>query len=126
MKNPDPNPEDEAFEELALKQGHWQHTSGWRKKQIQVAQPEHEPVAWMWDVNIGGGYTTRDVGLYQTSIPFAKHTPLYTHPPQRKPLTYEQIFACENSVPDEVVSDRDWCIHFARAIEAAHGIKENT
>jgi len=27
-------PEDEAFEELALKQGHWQHTSGWRKKQI--------------------------------------------------------------------------------------------
>jgi len=28
-------PEDEAFEELALKQGHWQHTSGWRKKQIQ-------------------------------------------------------------------------------------------
>jgi hypothetical protein len=45
---------------------------------------------------------------------------------QRKPLTDEQIFACENSVPDEVVSDRDWCIHFARAIEAAHGIKKNT
>jgi hypothetical protein len=33
-------------------------------------------------------------------------------------LTDEQIFACENSIPDEVVSDRDWCIHFARAIEA--------
>ena len=47
-------------------------------------------------------------------------------PPQRKPLTDEQIFALENSIPDEVVSDRDWCIHFARAIEAAHGIKENT
>ena len=28
------DPEDEAFEELSLKQGHWQHTSGWRKKQI--------------------------------------------------------------------------------------------
>jgi len=27
-------PEDEAFEELALKQGHWQYASGWRKKQI--------------------------------------------------------------------------------------------
>jgi hypothetical protein len=26
--------EDEAFEELALKQGSWQYTSGWRKKQI--------------------------------------------------------------------------------------------
>ena len=34
MKNPDPNPEDEAFEELSLKQGSWQYTSGWRKKQI--------------------------------------------------------------------------------------------
>ena len=44
---------------------------------------EQEPVAWMWDVNNGGGYTSRYVGLYQTSIPFAKHTPLYAHPPQR-------------------------------------------
>ena len=26
--------EDEAFEQLALKQGQWEHTSGWRKKQI--------------------------------------------------------------------------------------------
>jgi hypothetical protein len=26
--------EDEAFEELAMKQGHWQHTSGNRKRQI--------------------------------------------------------------------------------------------
>jgi hypothetical protein len=28
------NEEDEAFEELALKQGQWHHESGWRKKQI--------------------------------------------------------------------------------------------
>ena len=28
------DPEDEAFEELTLKQGQWQYTSGWRKKQI--------------------------------------------------------------------------------------------
>jgi hypothetical protein len=28
------DPEDEAFEELAMRQGHWQHVSGWRKKQI--------------------------------------------------------------------------------------------
>ncbi len=26
--------EDEAFEQLSLKQGSWEHTSGWRKKQI--------------------------------------------------------------------------------------------
>lgn len=52
------------------------------------------------------------------------NTMKFVEPPQRKPLTDEQIFACENSVPDEVVSDRDWCIHFARAIEAK--LKENT
>ena len=28
------DPEDEAFEELSLKQGQWEHASGWRKKQI--------------------------------------------------------------------------------------------
>ena len=52
----------------------------------------------------------------------------FSTPPQRKPLTDEEIFACENSVTDEIVSDRDWCIHFARAIEAAvlAKYKENT
>jgi len=123
--------EDEAFEDLAKRQGDW-GMQGSRKHQIMryvenvesketsmtdkeamklalfaldivkihytqsrhvneaiaalkeaLAQPEQEPVAWMWDVNNGGGYTTRDVGLYQTAIPFAKHTPLYAHPPQR-------------------------------------------
>jgi len=29
------NEEDEAFEQLALKQGQWEHTSGWRKRQIE-------------------------------------------------------------------------------------------
>jgi len=48
MKNPDPNPEDEAFEELALKQGHWQHTSGWRKKQIMKTSTTQDEVDIMW------------------------------------------------------------------------------
>jgi len=47
------------------------------------AEQEQEPVAWMWDVNNGGGYTSKGIGFMQTNIPFAKHTPLYTHPPQR-------------------------------------------
>ena len=29
------NEEDEAFEQLALKQGQWHHISGWRKRQIE-------------------------------------------------------------------------------------------
>jgi hypothetical protein len=46
MTNPDP--EDEAFEELALKQGHWQHTSGWRKKQIMKTSTTKDEIDIMW------------------------------------------------------------------------------
>lgn len=48
----------------------------------------------------------------------------YTAPPQRKPLTDDEIFAIENDIPDDVVSDRHWTIWYARAIERAHGIGE--
>ena len=37
------DPEDEAFEELALKQGQWEHTSGWRKKQIMDQKMKMPP-----------------------------------------------------------------------------------
>jgi len=47
--------------------------------------------------------------------------PLYTTPQQRKPLTDEQIYDMYN----EPRSDAEM-LAFARAIEAAHGIKENT
>jgi len=49
----------------------------------QPKEPEQEPIAWMWDVNNGAGYSTRGIGFSQTDIPFAKHTPLFTNPPQR-------------------------------------------
>jgi hypothetical protein len=39
--------EDEAFEELALKQGHWQHTSGWRKKQIMETSMKQDEIIEM-------------------------------------------------------------------------------
>ena len=32
-------------------------------------------------------------------------------------LTDKEVFDVENAVPDEVITDRDWCLHFARAIE---------
>ena len=35
--------EDEAFEQLALKQGQWEHTSGWRKRQIMDTQAFPNP-----------------------------------------------------------------------------------
>ena len=56
--------------------------------------------------------------------PFAKAwEPLYTSPPaQRKPLTDEEIIKCWG----QVSGTRYGYAAFARAIEAAHGIKENT
>ena len=91
----------------------------------KLAQPEQEPVAWVsttellvmrgnalggakdWRINLGLVKQDGDVGLYTT-------------PPQRKPLTDEEIETYRYMI--------DWTAHwsyinFARAIEAAHGIK---
>jgi len=35
--------EDEAFEQLSLKQGSWEHTSGWRKRQSMDTQAFPNP-----------------------------------------------------------------------------------
>ena len=48
--------------------------------------------------------------------------PLYTTPPQRKPLTDEQVDAIWPLHTFIQAPDRQW-LAFARAIEAAHGIK---
>ena len=40
------DPEDEAFEELALKQGQWHHISGWRKKQIADKVSDPYEMGW--------------------------------------------------------------------------------
>jgi hypothetical protein len=52
---------------------------------------------------------------------------LYTTPPQRKPLTVEQIEKCieaaDTKWADAFVSV-EWARHLTKAIEAAHGIKE--
>ena len=59
-------------------------------------QPEPKPVAWMWDVYNGAGFTSRGIDFSPTDIPFAKHTPLYTAPPQPEWV----------GLTDE---DREWC-----------------
>jgi hypothetical protein len=113
---------------------------------LKAQHKEQEPVAWLLtDKNINS-LQVDSIQRLINRLNHAHHTDLCVRingqdewfqadwlkhmvratPPQRKPLTDEEIFALENSIPDEVVSDRDWCIHFARAIEAAHGIKEIT
>ena len=82
-----------------------------------LAQPEQEPYGWYID-----GYGSVIGKNEPKSVRVGEWLPWYTTPPQRKPLTDEEI-------------DRIWGSHtfiqaidrrqqaFARAIEAAHGIK---
>ena len=72
-------------------------------------EPEQEPVAW---INEHGHI---DRGLDAILDPTG-WTPLYTAPPQRKPLTHDELSDIWFK------QSTDW-MEFARAIEAAHGIK---
>jgi len=84
---------------------------GWPK----AVQPEQEPVAIV-DSTISG-----HIDWLCTFFP-KQGTKLYTTPPQRKPLTDEEIGAILEGV--NAYGTRLYT--FARAIEAAHGIKDYT
>jgi hypothetical protein len=83
-----------------------------------LAQPEQEPVAWIteWE----GQYSSGKILDYiaHTRGGKVEYTPLYTTPPQRKPLTDEEIWVALGGI------DCTRPMLIARAIEAAHSIKE--
>ena len=97
-----------------------------------LAQPEQEPVAFTppkkWrDSEIADGYrgirwVTGD-GVYGTPTQedVVKYLG-YTTPPQRKPLTDDQLDAL--ALDDDGLPNSHF--EFARAIEAAHGIGDKT
>jgi len=80
-------------------------------------EAKDEPVAWLHRF-IEGGIS---IGLKPSDL--ERHPerwePLYTTPPQRKPLTDEEITEIFSTT-----KGLDFYLNFARAIEAAHGIKE--
>jgi hypothetical protein len=85
-------------------------------------EAKDEPVAWVrWDEE-ENYYDVRRTPPPQEAIEYLAKwnrpawVPAYPTPPQRKPLTDEQIWACLPKNPDEMA--------FARAIERAHKIKE--
>jgi len=89
-------------------------------------KPEQEPVAMRYDFD-GYGWLYIDNGSgsnWREKIKNAE--PLYTTPPQRKPLTDKQIGAI---LEDPSIAEKhqgNWLVlpyAYARAIEAAHGIK---
>jgi len=95
-------------------------------KNKYAPQPEQEPVAMRYDFD-GYGWLYIDNGSgsnWKEKIKNAE--PLYTTPPQRKPLTDKQIGAI---LEDPSIAEKhqgNWLVlpyAYARAIEAAHGIK---
>lgn len=81
-------------------------------------EQQAEPVAWKV-------YPENDESSYVTDIPYDligayRALPLYTAPPQRQPLTDEEIKKIRNHDQSESVSE--YTRNFVRAIEQAHGI----
>ena len=77
-----------------------------------LAQPEQEPFCLHWEDRWGCNHYADPKEPHPVNA-----KPLYTTPPQRKPLSNQKIIEMYN----EPRSDAEM-IEFARAIEAAHGI----
>ena len=88
----------------------------------------NEPVAWMFQHDETGRINfVVNYGM-MAADEFIKVNPCYTligslynHPPRREwqSLSEEEVFHVENNVPDSVISDRQWTVYFARALDAA-------
>jgi hypothetical protein len=99
--------------------GYWNAVEGW------VELPEAEqPVAWVYPEGLEAlqqgkpwtAYGSNGNGPHRDGV---ERIPLYTHPPQRKPLTDDQAMAVwDNWCRDKKGGPFD----LIRAIERAHGI----
>ena len=107
----------------------------------QPPQPEQEPVAWIHIMDNTEGIRANGKGIisitqkrkhpfgkvgidFDPSYPI-KSTPLYTTPPQRKPLSAAQVSEiCVEWTDENGNTSSFGRRQIARAIEAAHGIKE--
>jgi hypothetical protein len=100
---------------LALEALGW--TDEWRPQGLKeeaitaikaALEAKDEPVAWIKRSAKGNIYDL-------LSEPDDGYEPVYTTPPQRKPLTDEEIYLCTNHIDRNA---RGWANEFARAIEA--------
>ena len=82
-----------------------------------LAEPVEEPVAWMHTNAVGHVYFRK-----KPQDRVFNPQPLYTAPPQRKPLTDEEIINIGKEAR-AVEGPHILPVTFARAIEAAHGSK---
>ena len=87
------------------------------------SQPEQEPLAWISTGTARMIHWTADKPAYGDDW-----VPLYTAPPQRKPLTSEEIWKFWWARPEVQDGEDDSMeaefVAAVRAVLAAHGIKE--
>ena len=91
---------------------------------IGYVAPQQEPVAWgVFEGNLHDMFFSPSEAQEMADLKgtHAEVRPLYTSPPQRKPLTDEDV---ERIVREARVGEHGIGYTIARAIEAAHGIKE--
>lgn len=95
---------------------------GYAQAKIDLAEQavEQNPVAWIYEKQLADGFSERTVSFGIEPDFDGVITPLYAHPPKRKPLS--------DSVIERIIFDWDDAeeemdlVEFARAIEAAHSI----
>jgi hypothetical protein len=86
-----------------------------------LAQPEQKPVAWLRQRD--NTLAVNDGGLFGSDW-----TPLYAHPPQRKPLTEEEIELAYREIWRDLSNDfshtsAEWIETAIRYAEKVHGIE---
>ena len=91
-----------------------------------LAQPEREPVAWaVYDIKHGGSKTLHWPEQHSPNGDPSqfKAVPLYSVPPQRKPLTDEEILKIWNDMGNDPIAPSIFSfIACVRKTEQAHGI----
>ena len=94
---------------------------------LEQPQGEQEPVAWI--ENLVGALSYNPYHEASRKLPEGVRFDLYTRPQPRQPLTDEAVLGVAKSIEIQFDSERlneqiDDILAFARAIEAAHNIKE--
>ena len=96
---------------VEVEKDQWEYTREVASRILRaaLALPEQEPVAWLRQRD--NTLAVNDGGLFGSDW-----TPLYTAPPQRKPLTEAEVYALVDAT-----LEHGRCA-LARAIEKAHGV----
>ena len=93
----------------------------------QPPQPEQEPVGYLSEGGAERLLTKKQAHEHIKNFRLFTHdVPLYDAPPQRKPLTDGEIWDLHIKMSAALNCKLSDLIELTRAVEAAHGIKENT